>query len=136
MPWDWGELRRGDAGGLSSLLRCRITVGSMLDAVHMQRSAGVARVSIDGGRLAGLTQSGSAKALLPRSYGPAPEVVFLNTSGGLTSGDTLDYQLDLGPATRATAPLRPADDAVHIDSTDLTLDEVVDLVAGLVPAEA
>ena len=80
----------------------------MLDAVHMQRSAGVARVSIDGGRLTGLAQSGSAKALLPRSYGPAPEVVFLNTSGGLTAGDTLDYQLDLGPATRATATTQTA----------------------------
>lgn len=81
----------------------------------MQRSAGVARVSIDGGRLTGLAQSGSAKALLPRSYGPAPEVVFLNTSGGLTSGDTLDYQLDLGPATRATATTQTAERAYRAD---------------------
>ena len=33
---------------------------------------------------------------------------------------------------RAVAPLTMADGAVHIDSTDLTLDEVVDLVVGLV----
>ena len=32
---------------------------------------------------------------------------------------------------RAVAPLTMADGAVHIDTTDLTLDEVVDLVAGL-----
>ncbi len=39
---------------------------------------------------------------------------------------------------RAVAPLTMADGAVHIDTTDLTLDEVVDLVVGLAttPAEA
>ena len=81
----------------------------------MQRSAGVARVSIDGGRLTGLAQSGSAKALLPRSYGPAPEVVFLNTSGGLTSGDTLDNLVARGPATRATATTQTAERAYRAD---------------------
>ena len=81
----------------------------------MQRSAGVARVSIDRGRLTGLSQSGSAKALLPRSYGPAPEIVFLNTSGGLTSGDTLEYCVDLGPATRATATTQTAERAYRAE---------------------
>ncbi|MCG8149723.1 (d)CMP kinase [Pimelobacter simplex] len=33
---------------------------------------------------------------------------------------------------RAVAPLTMADGAVHVDSTDLTLDEVVELVVGLV----
>ena len=33
---------------------------------------------------------------------------------------------------RATAPLILADGAVHIDTTPYTLDEVIDLVAGLV----
>jgi len=39
---------------------------------------------------------------------------------------------------RAVAPLTMADGAVHIDTTDLTLDEVVDMVVGLAttPAEA
>lgn len=81
----------------------------------MQRSAGAARVSVDGGRLTGLSQSGSAKALLPRSYGPAPEIVFLNTSGGLTSGDRLDHGVDLGPATRATATTQTAERAYRAD---------------------
>ena len=81
----------------------------------MQRSAGAARVSVNQGRLTGLSQSGSAKALLPRSYGPAPEIVFLNTSGGLTSGDTLDYRVDLGPATRAVATTQTAERAYRAD---------------------
>lgn len=37
---------------------------------------------------------------------------------------------------RAVAPLTMADGAIHIDTTELTLDEVVDLVVGLVTAPA
>ncbi len=45
-------------------------------------------------RLTDLRQQGSAKAILPRVDG-LPEVVFLNTSGGLTGGDRLDLSLDI-----------------------------------------
>jgi len=39
-------------------------------------------------------------------------------------------------SARAVAPLTMADGAVHIDTTELTLDEVVDLVVGLATAPA
>ncbi|MEZ0581279.1 (d)CMP kinase [Nocardioides sp. MH1] len=39
-------------------------------------------------------------------------------------------------SSRAVAPLTMPDGAVHVDSTDLTLDEVVDLVVGLATAPA
>lgn len=42
-----------------------------------------------------LHQSGSAKVLMPRVFGRAPEVVFLNTAGGITGGDRLEYALDV-----------------------------------------
>ena len=35
-------------------------------------------------------------------------------------------------SSRPTSPLRRADDAVEIDATDLTLDEVVEVVSQLV----
>ena len=61
----------------------------------MQRSHGKAMVRFalrgDQTRLRDLAQSGSAKAMLPRVWGHVPEVVFLNTSGGLTGGDALSY---------------------------------------------
>ena len=38
---------------------------------------------------------------------------------------------DKPDATREASPLRPAADAVHIDSTDLTVDEVCDRIAAL-----
>ncbi len=38
---------------------------------------------------------------------------------------------DKADSTRATAPLRPADDAVMLDSTDFTFDEVVEKICAL-----
>ncbi|GAA1910817.1 (d)CMP kinase [Nocardioides marmoribigeumensis] len=48
-----------------------------------------------------------------------------SAEAGLRERDRID-------SGRATAPLTMADGAVHIDTTDLTLDEVIDLVVGLV----
>ncbi|ABD54661.1 urease accessory protein UreD [Jannaschia sp. CCS1] len=52
-----------------------------------------------GRRLRDLHQSGSAKVLIPRVFGRAPEVVFLNTAGGITGGDRLDYALHVDDGT-------------------------------------
>ena len=43
---------------------------------------------------------------------------------------------DARDAQRAVAPLKPADDAVLLDTTGLSIDEVVDRVLALVPARA
>jgi urease accessory protein len=61
-------------------------------------------------RVTGLRQQGSAKVILPH-VGAVPEVVFLNTSGGLTGGDRLSYQLDLGNGVRAVATTQTAERA-------------------------
>lgn len=82
--------------------------------VRHQRSHGHAAVAFSGLRLAGLRQQGSAKVLLPRVRG-VPEVVFLNTSGGLTAGDTLDYALDLGAGTRVVATTQAAERAYRAE---------------------
>ena len=81
----------------------------------MQRSSGSASLRFDLRRgrtaLADLAQSGSARAMLPRTSADHPEVVFLNTSGGLASGDRLSYGLTLGPRTRITATTQTAERA-------------------------
>ncbi|MDH2325877.1 urease accessory protein UreD [Cereibacter sp. SYSU M97828] len=61
-------------------------------------------------RLADLRQQGSAKAILPR-VGGVPEVVFLNTSGGLTGGDRLDLSLALEGGCHAVATTQTAERA-------------------------
>lgn len=81
----------------------------------LQRSRGAARATFsyrDGQtRLDGLHQSGCAKAMLPRTHGPCPEVVFLNTAGGVTGGDRLSYELTLAPNTHVVAATQTAERA-------------------------
>lgn len=77
----------------------------------LQRALGQARVAFaPHNRLADLAQQGSAKAMLPRVFGP-PEVVFLNTSGGLTDGDHLSYQIDIAENCQITATTQTAERA-------------------------
>ncbi|MDZ7905468.1 MAG: urease accessory protein UreD [Cypionkella sp.] len=90
----------------------------MFDAMpspHMQRSFGIAKAvfSHRAGRSAldDLAQSGSAKVMLPRVFSPDPEVVFLNTSGGLTGGDSLSYAIDIGAGSRVVATTQTAERA-------------------------
>ena len=62
-------------------------------------------------RLADLRQEGSARAMLPRSSPEWPEVVFLNTSGGLTSGDRIGFALALGDGAKVQATTQTAERA-------------------------
>lgn len=79
-----------------------------------ERSQGAAHVALlpgpNGGRLDRLHQSGSAKAFLHPGLS-GPEVVLLNTSGGLTGGDSLSYRLDLDAGCRATGTTQTAERA-------------------------
>jgi urease accessory protein len=85
------------------------------DPAGFQRARGSARVALsrDGGRtrLERLAQAGSAKAFLPDVHRAVPEVVFLNTAGGLTGGDRLSFAVDLGPGAAAVAATQTAERA-------------------------
>lgn len=88
----------------------------MLDATaplaQMQRVDGRAGAVIGpGGRLRRLWQQGAGKAMLPRMHGRAPEVVFLNTAGGLTGGDRLDYTLEVEAGGSAVGTTQTAERA-------------------------
>lgn len=89
-------------------------ISTIPPAAKMQRARGDARVGLvlDGTRmrLTDLRQAGSAKAMLPH-VGALPEVVFLNTAGGLTGGDEMSYRLDLGAGARALATTQTAERA-------------------------
>jgi urease accessory protein len=91
----------------------------------------VAELSLRRGRtrLAGLRQQGCAKAFLPRQPG-APEIVFLNTSGGLTGGDRLSYAATLGAGARATATTQTAERAYAAPEADAPARLDVRLSAG------
>lgn len=92
---------------------------SACPARTLERSQGTARLGFRrmgaGTRLADLHQSGSAKAFVhPCATGP--DVVFLNTSGGMTGGDRLSYALSVGEGCRVTATTQTAERAYR--STD------------------
>ena len=100
----------------------------------MQRAQGRAAValSVRGGRvrLDRLEQSGSANAFLPRVHRSVPEVVFLNTSGGLTGGDRLAYALDLGAGAAAVATTQTAERAYASAGGVARMDVTLSLGAG------
>ncbi|NHX27251.1 urease accessory protein UreD, partial [Escherichia coli] len=102
--------------------------------MQMQRTRGRAVVELlaaaQGARLGRLHQSGSAKAMLPRTHGPVPEVVFLNTAGGLTGGDHLTYELRLADGARAVAATQTAERAYASCGGVARLDIDIELGAG------
>lgn len=62
-----------------------------------QRSHGRTTLRIGAGdRITELHQSGCAKLFLLRGHGGLREAVFVNTAGGLTGGDNLHAQVELG----------------------------------------
>ncbi|SMX34237.1 urease accessory protein UreD [Actibacterium lipolyticum] len=102
--------------------------------VSMQRTRGRAEVALNaapnGARLARLHQSGSAKAMLPKVHSPRPEIVFLNTAGGLTGGDKMRYALTLAPGAKATATTQTAERAYASSGGVAELDVEMSVGAG------
>lgn len=81
-----------------------------------QRSRGAARVVMGPRGLVDLAQGGSAKAMLPRVTAGLPEIVFLNTAGGLASDDRLSFAVTLGAETRALATTQTAERAYRAEN--------------------
>ncbi|MFN3937021.1 MAG: urease accessory protein UreD [Gemmobacter sp.] len=77
--------------------------------IRHQRSTGAARVGLalrhGIAAVATLEQTGCARAFVL----PGPEVVFLNTAGGLTGGDMLSAGLDIPAGARVTATTQTAE---------------------------
>jgi len=88
-------------------------VGVAESLPNLQRARGRVELSLalrDGAtRVERLYQQGCGKAMLPRVHGPTPEAVLVNTSGGVTGGDLLEYRLRLGPGTRLAATTQAAE---------------------------
>lgn len=79
---------------------------SLTSVPPAQRVAGVARLGCDwnGGRtrLRRLYQDGSAKIRMPAVSADPLEAVLINTAGGLTGGDRLAWEVDVGAGASAT----------------------------------
>jgi urease accessory protein len=73
--------------------------------VELQRVAGKAclevRASAGRSRLARLFEEGAAKIRMPTPETEAFEAVLINTAGGLTGGDRLAWEIEIGPGATA-----------------------------------
>lgn len=79
-------------------------------AVPHQRARGHARVVFGShGSLTRLRQQGSAKAMLPRVHNTMPEVVFVNTCGGVTGGDHFRWELSVEQGAALTGTTQAAE---------------------------
>lgn len=71
-----------------------------LNSTNLQRARGRAHLgfSVKNGqtRLTDLHQSGCVKALIPRNHSDLTDAVLINTAGGVTGGDRLQYSAALG----------------------------------------
>ncbi|MER8656478.1 urease accessory protein UreD [Mesorhizobium sp. M0847] len=78
----------------------------LISALPAQRAAGAARLACgvrDGRtRLLRLYQDGSAKIRMPAVAADPLEAVLINTAGGLTGGDRLGWEIDVGPGASAS----------------------------------
>lgn len=78
-----------------------------LASTRPQRAEGRGHVTakaLDGRtRLAELFQDGAAKIRLPDTFNGSMEAVIINTAGGLTGGDRMDWSIDAGRGTRIDA---------------------------------
>jgi urease accessory protein len=101
-PLDKGERA---STGLRTVIQ---NLASAADAnPPLQRAQGAGRIAVkaeDGGtRLARLYQDGCAKIRLPTDHAARGlEAVLINTSGGLTGGDRMNWRVDAGPGARLT----------------------------------
>lgn len=72
---------------------------------RMQRSIGEGRLALKSSngitRIADLYQKANAKIRMPKSYDQSLEAVLINTSGGMTGGDQLRWEINAGPASQA-----------------------------------
>lgn len=98
-----------------------------------ERSRGLAALSLGRAgaqtRLRGLHQTGSAKAFVHAGT-TGPDIVFLNTSGGMTGGDRFRLELALDAGCRATATTQTAERAYRCHSGRAEVDVRLDLGAG------
>ncbi len=77
----------------------------------MQRARGRVSVRFNGAsnRLVDLHQAGCLKAMLPRNHAPEPDLVLINTAGGVTGGDQLEISAEVSDGARLNIATQTAE---------------------------
>lgn len=96
----------------------------------MQRAKGRAEVVFGADGLKHLHQAGCAKVLIPRISGRMTEAVFLNTSGGVTGGDQLDYFAEVEANAQLCVTTQAAERVYKSNSGAAEISNTVTVAAG------
>lgn len=103
-------------------------------AIAPQRAWGRGRLSakpFDGRtRLAEFYQEGCAKIRLPDTFDHTMEAVLINSSGGLTGGDRLEWTFDSGEETHLTLTTQACEKIYKSSGGTATVDTRIDVRAG------
>lgn len=81
-------------------------------------------------RLARHYEQGAAKARLPRVPGGAAEAVLINTAGGLTGGDRMDYAVDVGTGAAVTLTTQAGEKIYRALDAPAEIRTRIDVAAG------
>ncbi|MGQ3210820.1 MAG: urease accessory protein UreD [Shinella sp.] len=102
--------------------------------VRPQRARGTGRLatkaSVGGTRLDVLYQEGCAKIRLPKTFDGTMEAVLINTAGGLTGGDRIDWTFDVGAGTHLTATTQACERAYKASASTATVETRIVVGAG------
>jgi urease accessory protein len=86
----------------------------------MQRVQAVGRLAVaaHGGRtrIEQLYQQGAAKIRMPVISGGSLEAILINTAGGMTGGDRLDWEFEVGPGAAAALTTQASEKAYRAES--------------------
>lgn len=103
-------------------------------ATRPQRARGEGRLAakIVAGttRLDVLFQEGCAKIRLPQTFDGTMEAVFINTAGGLTGGDHIDWRLSAPAGTRLTATTQACERIYKASASTARVETRIDVGAG------
>ncbi|GHA16066.1 urease accessory protein UreD [Devosia pacifica] len=88
----------------------------------LQRASGIGRIGVAGGavgtRLAKLWQQECCKIRIPRSHGHGMEAALINTSGGITGGDSLEWSATASGQAHLTATTPACEKVYRSDGAD------------------
>jgi urease accessory protein len=104
------------------------------EAARPQRARGSGRLgtkaSAAGTRLDVLYQEGCAKIRLPKTFDGTMEAVLINTAGGLTGGDRVDWTFDVAAGTRLTATTQACERVYKATASTASVETRITVGAG------
>ncbi len=90
----------------------------------------VAKAAVGRTRIAELYQEGCAKIRLPKTFDSSMEAVLINSSGGLTGGDRMAWEIEAGPATELTVTTQACEKIYKASAGTVVVTTRIEVAAG------